>query len=156
MWLLDWLASQPGVKTNIDNLVSGQEIMKDIDSSGDKKILYVEDNPANMKLMVSVLSRMENIELFTAAEAEKGIEIAKNEIVDLILMDTNLPGMNGVEAMKILRDNDETSHIPVIAVTANAMKSDIEEGQKAGFKDYLTKPLDIHRTIALINEYLVR
>lgn len=128
--------------------------MNKVDRNSDKKILYVEDNPGNLKLMMSALSRLDNVELYSANDAEQGLEIATSEAIDLVLMDINLPGMDGVEAMRRLRMNSETCHIPVIAVTANAMKSEIEAGQKAGFEDYLTKPLDIYKTMDVINDYL--
>lgn len=143
-------------RDDLDDVNSEHKTMSEIKFDGDKKVLYVEDNPANLKLMKSALSRIENIELFTATDAEIGIEIAVTESIDLVLMDINLPGMDGIEAMKVLRDDALTNHIPVVAVTANAMKSDIEAGQQAGFEDYITKPLDIHKTLELVKHYLTR
>ncbi len=128
--------------------------MSKVDRSADKKILYVEDNPANLKLMMAALSRLENVELFSANDAELGLDIVSNEEIDLVLMDINLPGIDGIEAMRRLRMNSDTCHIPVIAVTANAMKSDIKQGQEAGFEDYLTKPLDIRKTMGIVKGYL--
>ena len=151
-WLEVPLCKAPRVEHN--NLTSEKKIMNKVDRNSDKKILYVEDNPANLKLMMSALSRLDNVELYSANDAEQGLEIATSEAIDLVLMDINLPGMDGVEAMRRLRMNSETCHIPVIAVTANAMKSEIEAGQKAGFEDYLTKPLDIYKTMDVINDYL--
>ena len=128
--------------------------MTKVDGSAEKKILYVEDNPANLKMMMAVLSRLDNVELFSANDAEMGLDIVASEEIDLVLMDINLPGIDGIEAMRRLRMNSDTCHIPVIAVTANAMKSDIKTGVEAGFEDYLTKPLDIHKTMGIIRDYL--
>ncbi len=106
-------------------------------------ILYVEDNPANLKLVEQLISRHPDLRLLTAVDAMSGIELANTMQPDVILMDINLPGISGVEAMKILHDQPETAHIPIIAVSANAMSSDIKKGLDAGFFRYLTKPLNI-------------
>ena len=107
-------------------------------------LLYVEDNPANLKLVEQIIARHPDIHLLTAVNGNSGIEIARVSQPDVILMDINLPGINGFEALKILRADPVTAHIPVIAVSANAMPLDVERGLKAGFFRYITKPIKVN------------
>ncbi len=109
-----------------------------------KSILYVEDNPSNLALIKRILSIYPNIKLFTAPEAKMGIELARGHRPDLILMDINLPGMDGITAMKQLKKYDETKNIPVFALSANAMQSDIRKAMQCGFVEYITKPVDVN------------
>ena len=106
-------------------------------------ILYIEDNPSNQLVMKKVIARLKNCELVIAGDAETGLTIARKQIPDVILMDINLPGMNGFEALQELRKVPQTADIPVIAISANAMPPDVERGRQSGFVDYLTKPIDI-------------
>ncbi len=106
-------------------------------------LLYVEDNPANLKLVEQIIARHPDIRLLTAVNGNSGIEIARASQPEVILMDINLPDISGFEALKILRSDPATAHIPVIAVSANAMPRDIERGLKAGFFRYLTKPIKV-------------
>lgn len=124
--------------------------------SGDVKgvVLYVEDNPANMKLMETILARMENVQLITAMNAEQGISLARQLRPRLIFMDINLPGMDGIQALKALKTHPETESIPVVAVSAAAMERDIERGLSAGFKAYLSKPFSITEVISVLEEEL--
>jgi len=110
-------------------------------------ILYVEDNPFNMALMEDIIDSAGNLKLLMAKSAETGIEIAKKQTPDLILMDINLPDLNGYEALKILRGDSKTKKIPVIAISANATRRDINKGLAAGFDSYITKPFDINQLI---------
>jgi CheY-like chemotaxis protein len=103
-------------------------------------VLYVEDNPANLLLVTQLISRRQDTKLLSAISGDLGILIAKTYQPSVILMDINLPGMNGFDALAILRDDPATSHIPVIALSSNAFPKDIENGLKAGFFRYLTKP----------------
>ena len=124
-------------------------------SSGTRsKVLYVEDNPSNLRLVQSVLAPRADIELLDAGNAEDGLDIATDQIPALILLDINLPGMDGYEALRQLQANALTRHIPVIAISANAMRSDIESGKAAGFAEYITKPIDIAELIKLIDKIL--
>ena len=116
--------------------------------------LYIEDNPANLRLMEGVMAMIPNIELISTPNAELGLEIAQDKIPDLILMDLNLPGMDGYEALERLKVNKKTKSIPVIAVTAQATKADITRGRHAGFKGYITKPLQVPELIQTIKETL--
>ncbi|WLR51433.1 ATP-binding protein [Bacillus tianshenii] len=117
-------------------------------------ILYVEDNPANLQLVERILSKYEDIRLFSAANGELGIDLADAHQPDLILLDINLPGIDGFEVLRRLKENKDTSEIPVIAVSANAMPRDIEKGLVAGFSNYLTKPIDIEKFLKAIREVL--
>jgi CheY-like chemotaxis protein len=107
-------------------------------------VLYVEDNPANLKLVEQLIARRPNVRLLSAVTGPLGIEVARASQPDVILMDINLPGLSGIEALKILREDPATAHIPVIALTASAMERDIEKGLRAGFFLYLTKPIRVN------------
>ena len=106
-------------------------------------LLYVEDNPANLKLVKEIVAFRTDLHLLAAPDAHLGIETAKAHQPHLILMDLNLPGMSGLDALNELRRDPRTSHIPVLALTANAMPRDIERGLDSGFYRYLTKPINI-------------
>jgi CheY-like chemotaxis protein len=107
-------------------------------------LLYVEDNPANLKLVEQIVARHPNIRLLTAVNGNSGIEIARVSQPDVILTDINLPDINGFEVLITLRSDPSTAHIPVIAISANAMPLDIERGMKAGFFRYITKPIKVN------------
>ena len=108
-----------------------------------RTVLYVEDNPANLELIEQLIARRPDLRLLSAINATIGIEFARAYHPDVILMDLNLPGISGVEALRILRADDSTAHIPVIAVSANAVPRDIAKGLAAGFLNYLTKPIKV-------------
>jgi PAS domain S-box-containing protein len=110
-----------------------------------RTLLYVEDNPANLELVEQLIARRPELRLLSAAEGNLGIEFARAYRPEVILMDINLPGISGVEAMKILRADPATAHIPVIALSAIALPRDIEKGLEAGFFDYLTKPIKVNQ-----------
>jgi CheY-like chemotaxis protein len=106
-------------------------------------VLYVEDNPANVVFMQDLLGGFEGIELMIAPTAEMGVQLARARKPDVILMDINLPGMSGLDALKILKEWPETKDIPVIALTAAASERDRQRGERAGFYRYLTKPVRV-------------
>jgi len=106
-------------------------------------LLYVEDNPANLKLIEQLIARRPDMRLLSAIDGNLGIQLARAEQPEVILMDINLPGISGIEALRILREDPATAHIPVVALSANAMPRDIEKGLQAGFFRYLTKPIKI-------------
>jgi len=109
-----------------------------------RTLLYVEDNPANMMLIAKLIARRPDLRLLSAADGNRGIEIARDSHPDVILMDINLPGISGIDAMKILAGDPATAQIPVIALSANAMPHDIARGLDAGFFRYLTKPIRVN------------
>jgi PAS domain S-box-containing protein len=112
--------------------------------SGQRTLLYVEDNPANLMLIEKLIARRPDLRLLTATDGNRGIEIARAAHPDVILMDINLPGISGVEAMKLLAKDPATAKIPVVALSANAMPHDIARGLSAGFFRYLTKPIKVN------------
>jgi len=114
-------------------------------------MLYVEDNPANLALVEQLIARRGDLKLLTAIDAPLGIELARAYLPDVILMDINLPGISGYGALKLLRDDPATTHIPVLALSANAMPRDIEKGLEAGFFRYLTKPIRVHEFMSALD-----
>jgi signal transduction histidine kinase/ActR/RegA family two-component response regulator len=116
-----------------------------------RTLLYVEDNPANLMLVEDLIARRPDIRLLTALDGRAGIEIARARRPDLILMDINLPGISGIRALKILAADPTTAHIPVIALSANAIPHDIEKGLAAGFFRYLTKPIKVNEFMETLN-----
>jgi len=109
-----------------------------------RTLLYVEDNPANLKLVEQLIDRRPDMRLLVAGDGDLGIQLARANHPEVILMDINLPGISGIDALKILRQDAETAHIPVVALSANAMPRDIEKGLQAGFFRYLTKPIKVN------------
>lgn len=123
-------------------------------ATNNKTLLYVEDNPANMRVVEAIFERKENINLLTATNGKYGLELAKKYLPDLILLDIHLPKMSGYEILKKLKEDSTTKHIPVIALTADAMPLDIEKGLEAGFFQYVTKPIKINLFMDAINNAL--
>ena len=119
-----------------------------------RTLLYVEDNPANLMLAENLIDRRPDLRLLTAGDGPSGIGIARTARPDVILMDINLPGMSGIKALKILMEDPATAHIPVVALSANAMPRDIEKGLQAGFFRYLTKPIKINEFMETLDEAL--
>lgn len=117
-------------------------------------LLYIEDNPANLMLVEDLIARRPDIRLLSAGDGISGVEIARSALPDVILMDINLPGISGIEAMRILATDLTTAHIPVVALSANAMPSDIEKGLEAGFFRYLTKPIKINEFMNTLDKAL--
>jgi CheY-like chemotaxis protein len=106
-------------------------------------VLYIEDNPANLKLVQEIVRFRPDLRLVSAPDGHFGLSLARSQKPDMILMDLNLPGLSGFEVLAQLRRDPETARIPAIAVSANAMRADIERALAAGFVRYLTKPIDI-------------
>jgi PAS domain S-box-containing protein len=122
---------------------AGQDSPKPTACTERRTVLYVEDNPANLALVQELLTRRSHLRLISAADGNLGVEYAQTYLPDVILMDLNLPGMSGVEAMKTLRCNSKTAHIPIIALSANAFPADIARSLDAGFFNYITKPIKL-------------
>ena len=119
-----------------------------------RSLLYVEDNASNLLLVEQLIARRPELRLLSARDGIAGVEKARACRPDVILMDINLPGMNGIAALEVLADDPLTAHIPVIAITANAMPHDIEKGLAAGFFRYLTKPIKVNEFMATLDEAL--
>jgi PAS domain S-box-containing protein len=116
-----------------------------------RTLLYVEDNPANLMLVEDLIARRPDIRLLTARDGNRGIEIARASRPDVILMDINLPGISGLKALRVLAQDPTTAHIPVVALSANAIPRDIEKGLEAGFFRYLTKPIKVTEFMATLD-----
>jgi signal transduction histidine kinase/ActR/RegA family two-component response regulator len=119
-----------------------------------KTVLYVEDNPANLELVEQLVARRRDLRLLSASDGELGLEYARTYLPELILMDINLPGISGIEAMKALRADPATAHIPILALSANAVPRDIEKAIAAGFSGYVTKPINVARFMTLLDDAL--
>jgi PAS domain S-box-containing protein len=119
-----------------------------------RTLLYVEDNPANLMLVEQIIAEQPHVRMLSARDGKHGIALARAHIPDVILMDINLPGISGIEAMNILRNDPATRHIPVIALSANAILRDIEKGLEAGFFRYITKPIKINEFLKALDEAL--
>ncbi len=119
-----------------------------------RTLLYVEDNPDNLKLVSRILARRPQIELLAAGDAATGLALARLRAPDLILMDIDLPGIDGYEALRRLQGSAETRAIPVLAVSANAMPLDVARGLEAGFLHYITKPIDVFGFLEILDEVL--
>ena len=117
-------------------------------------LLCIEDNPDNLALIEHIIARRDDIHLLSSIDANQGIAIAKGFQPDLILMDINLPGLSALQALKILADDPATSHIPELAISANAMPRDIQSGMDAGFFRYITKPIKVDALLATLDEAL--
>jgi PAS domain S-box-containing protein len=139
------LPTSPSEKSNTDNLAPIQA------TTQSRTLLYVEDNPANLMLVEDLILRRPDIRLLSATDGYSGVVIAGNLQPDVILMDINLPGISGINALSMLSNDPATAHIPVVALSANAMPRDIEKGLEAGFFRYLTKPIKVNEFISTLD-----
>jgi CheY-like chemotaxis protein/nitrogen-specific signal transduction histidine kinase len=117
-------------------------------------VLYIEDNPVNVALMEAMLGRLPGVQLVSASVPAEGLRLAQQLQPALVLMDISMPGMDGFEALARLRANDATCDLPVVAVSANALPSDIEAARVAGFRAYLTKPLNLDILLDTVQQNL--
>ncbi|MHA1598969.1 MAG: ATP-binding protein [Alphaproteobacteria bacterium] len=140
--------------SDVDQVPTHDFRQPETDTSGDRLVLYVEDNPANQRLMEQIIDRIDGLKVMIAHTAELGIEMAEAHDPDLIILDINLPGIDGFEALKILQAKSQFARTPVLALSANAMARDIKKGKQAGFLDYLTKPIKIEPLVAAIEQAL--
>ncbi|WP_434718535.1 ATP-binding protein [Paraburkholderia sp. A1BS-2L] len=115
-------------------------------------VLYIEDNPANLKLVEQLVARCADMRMLSAVTGQRGVELACTALPQVIVMDINLPDISGIEALSILRRNPMTKAMPVVALSLNAMPRDIEKGLKAGFFRYLTKPIKIDQFMDALAE----
>jgi len=142
-----WIELNATVAPNVDVEVSGSTAAPQpqaLPSARLRTLLYVEDNPANLSLVEQLVARCSDMRLLSARNGNLGIQIARDSLPEVILMDINLPGLSGLDALKILRDDPITARIPVVALSANAMPRDIRKGLEAGFFRYLTKPINVN------------
>ena len=116
-----------------------------------RTLLYVEDNPANLMLVEQIVEGHPHVRMLSARDGHLGIALARAHLPDVILMDINLPGISGIQALKILREDPATARIPVLALSANAMPRDIVRGLEAGFFCYLTKPIKVNEFMEALN-----
>ncbi|MCG5524490.1 response regulator [Ectothiorhodospira haloalkaliphila] len=117
-------------------------------------VLHVDDNPANLRLVEHVLRQRVGVQVLNAPSGGLGLELARAHRPDLIILDINMPGMNGYDVLQRLRQEPETTDIPLIALTANATERDMERGREAGFDQYLTKPLDMALFMRVVESFL--
>jgi CheY-like chemotaxis protein len=121
-----------------------------------KNIFYIEDNASNIRLLDAWFKPYSQLNLSSRADPMIGLYEIRSALPDIILLDINLPGIGGYEVLEILKADPRTTHIPVIALSASAMTSDIQQGLQKGFDEYLTKPLDINRLLTAFNRFLAR
>ncbi|MGZ5198986.1 MAG: PAS domain-containing hybrid sensor histidine kinase/response regulator [Telluria sp.] len=146
VFTVEFAASAPPALAldNIDDLSLQRRQLASRQAGDQPTLLYVEDNPANLALVEQLIARRGDLKLLTAIDGDLGIELARAYLPDVLLMDINLPGISGYVALKRLRADPATAHIPVLALSANAVPRDIEKGLEAGFFRYLTKPIRVH------------
>lgn len=148
---VDWLrAVEPQLAASADP-PSVQEAKPRVRDPAQRTLLYVEDNPANLRLVEHLIARRPSLHLLSAGDAMRGIQLAREYLPEVILMDINLPGISGIRALRILREDPLTQHIPIVAVSANAMPHDIRKGLEAGFFRYLTKPIKVDEFMSVLD-----
>jgi signal transduction histidine kinase/CheY-like chemotaxis protein len=145
------LVRAPSPQVPVDTRGIGARDMAAPSEHGAHTLLYIEDNPANLMLVEQLIARRVNTRLLSAADATAGIALACAHQPEVILMDINLPGISGIRALKLLREDPLTRYIPVIAISANAMPHDVRKGLEAGFFSYLTKPIRVEAFMAAMD-----
>ncbi|MCK5876939.1 MAG: response regulator [Candidatus Marithrix sp.] len=144
-----WIEIPTGEIIDSQETISKQDLRKYI-------LLYIEDSRTNVSLVAQILKVRPDIALMSAHTGEMGLELAQLHHPNIILLDINLPGMDGFEVMKHLQESEQTNNIPVLALTANDTNKSLERGRKAGFLDYIIKPLDIKKFVKAIDNALVK
>jgi len=125
-----------------------------VSSNSRATVLYVEDNPASLLLVKAILRRRSGIRLLSAEQAESGIELVRTERPQLVLLDINLPGMDGFEALQRIRSLEGMYNLPIVALSANALPREVQRGLDAGFDRYLTKPIEAQAFLQVLDEVL--
>ncbi len=141
--------AEPSIDSGQSQILSGEQT-----SNKKRSILYIEDNPANLKLVERIVQRRRDFSLISAITAEEGLNLARTCQPDLILLDINLPDLDGYVVLDKLKAQVPPNNAPVIALTANAMHSEVRRGKNAGFDDYLTKPINIAELTNTLGKYL--
>ncbi|MBP7338569.1 MHYT domain-containing protein [Niveispirillum sp.] len=147
----DLQAAAPAVSLDMVRTATPQ---RDGAQSADRTMLYVEDNPANIQLMRDLIDSLGGFRLLVAADPGSGLQLARTHLPDIIILDINLPGMDGFEVLARLRADPATAPIPALALSANALPREVERGKAAGFHRYLTKPLRVPEFLAAVDEAL--
>ena len=155
---LDVLESEKASRIQTDQ--KEEEIVKNnpsqINKPNEVYVVYIEDNLSNIKLMTQIFDYLPGAKLVTSTKPLDGLKIISEIKPELILLDINLPEMNGFEVLKRIRKMEEFESIPVLAITANAMENDVKKGMDLGFSYYITKPIDINKFMKIINDYLLK
>ncbi|MEQ1528731.1 MAG: PAS domain S-box protein [Methylococcales bacterium] len=144
----------PLLKLAVENTIDRALVPKIHKNAVLHTVLYVEDNPANLLLVEQIIKERADLNMLSAHDAKLGIALARTHLPEIVIMDVNLPGISGIQALKLLREDPVTAHIPVIAISANAMASDIEKGLKLGFFRYLTKPIKVSELLIALDDAL--
>jgi CheY-like chemotaxis protein len=153
-WIELNLALAPQLDTDADALLAQAPAYDHQPGAAMRTLLYVEDNQTNMELVAQLVARRPDLRLLSAGDGMSGIALARTHQPQVILMDINLPDISGIEALKILRQDPTTKHIPVLAISANAIPRDIEKGLAAGFARYLTKPFKVNEFMQALDQAL--
>ncbi len=121
-----------------------------------KVILIVDDEPLNLKLLHVWLQKKGGYTTLEAIDGKQGVEMARAQRPDIILMDKNMPIMDGLEATRILKKDESTKAIPIIAISSSVMKGDRETILESGCDDYISKPVDIYKVLEIVSQYTQR
>lgn len=143
------LATDHRSSNTVDGLDSFHAVKPEVQRQ--HSLLYIEDNSSNVKLVEKLIGKRNDITMCAAYLPHEGLDMADRILPDIILLDINLPGMDGYEVLKMLKNNAKTRHIPVIALSANAMPSDVKTGIDAGFNYYLTKPVNVRQFFSTLD-----
>lgn len=131
------------------------QALQNLLNAAQRTVLCIEDDPASLMLIEQFVQEFPHLRISSVSAGNPGIELARAELPDVILLDINLPDISGIEVLKILREDEATRYIPVIAITANAIPGDLSIGLDAGFFEYLTKPIKINDLINVLDEALM-
>ena len=149
-----WFKIPIGQELEENKAVLDEIIYDTTDKALEKHILYVEDNSTNMAVMKSILQEKTNYVLLEAKSAKEGLNIAKTQLPQLILLDINLPDTDGFELSQQIKKDSRLKHTPIIAVSAVAMNDSINKAKELGFIDYITKPIDVIKLLKAIDSVL--
>ena len=145
---------------NTNNNIEASNGIKELESKKEEKtstILYIEDSPSNVELVEQILIHTRSdIRLVTNMSGKKAIQLATELLPDLILLDLDLPDISGSEVLRILKADEKTKAIPVVIITADAMREQYDKLLKAGAEKYLTKPLDILEFLQVVDQWVIK
>ena len=147
-WINLPAASSP--RTAIEPIASASSLVINSLEVGQLRMVYIEDNKSNVALMENLVEEIEGLTMSVAATAELGLEEIERTLPDIVLLDINLPGMNGLEAVRQIKSNPKIKGIPVLALSADAIPGTVRAALDAGCFEYLTKPVDIARLLTVI------